>query len=278
MNEKESEFCNLNSNEGVTYSSSVGMFDGNEGVEVKSMDFDDLISEVSTESQKDDEKYYVFIRNVSSKYKNPLELTNLIDKGIKLVDKETKDGFFNHSTISYSLKDGFVGLTLDSNIHKAKREYLTDTSKNHYTSTADDTKSKYVVYMLEVSKSEYDKIKDMIDYSVRAIKLDYSVITNFFIGLKLIGNKLGFNRQSTESNKFERYKLVCSTFVAYILAKCVSSIKMKFSKKDMFTMTPNDIVNRIPGLKHAFGGIWKDYNKDCDKYILRHPKLHKFTK
>jgi len=274
----ECEFCHLNSNEGAVYSSSIGMFDENEGVEVKSMDFDDLINEVSIESQKDEERYYVFIRNVSAKYKNPLALTNLLDKGIKLVDEKTKDGFFNHSTISYSLKDGFVGLTLDSNIHKAKHEYLTDISKNRYTSTVDDTKAKYVVYVLEVTKSEYDKVKRMLDYSLRSVKLDYSIITNFFIGLKLIGNKLGFNKHSTESNNFERYKLVCSTFVAYILVKCVSSIKSKFSKKDIFMMSPNEIVNSIPGLKHMFGGIWKDYNKDLSKYISRHPELSKFTR
>lgn len=280
--------------EGCVYSSSVGMFgdeENNDVTEIKSMTFDDLKKECSTEENKNKEKpYYVFIRNIHGVYKNPLTLTNILDKGIKIADgnSEKDHKFYNHSTMSYKLNDGFAGLTMDSNECQVKEEYVTQPEKVRYTSGCKSDKSEYSVFAVEVSKSEYDEIVKMINNAISNINIKYSVITNFLIGIKLISNnikeffdsKFKKDNFSSESKHFDQNKLVCSTFVAYVLTKCCPFIKDYLAKQtfNWDTITPNKLISELPKCKKLFGGTWDKYNENVKKYIEKHPEFKKYYK
>lgn len=273
--------------EGTIYASSLGMFgDESDVSHIKSMSFNDLLHETSTEAKKFDKKdvEYVFIRNIKGVYKNPLSPTAFLDKGIKLVDSKVskKDrSFFNHSTMSTSLKDGFVGLTLDGKEYTAKREFITQPEKVRYTSTCKPDKSKYTVYAIEVTKEERKNIEGMLNNAVSNARIKYDVITNLLIGIKLIKNDIfGNKKQSTEAKRFDENKFVCSTFVAYILAKCCPSIAAAYKNKtfDYDRLSPNQLINETPGKHKIFEGIWSEYNQELAKFLKKHPEMNKYNK
>lgn len=286
MVKKENQL-NMNSVEGSVYSSSTGVFNENDesSTTIESVDFNDLLNETSMESKNKndgDNVEYIFIRNIQGIYKNILNPTNLLDKGIKLIDQNAKDGIsYNHSTISTNLKDGFVGLTLDSNKYQAKKEYILHTDRNRYTNGCDNTKSKYAIFAIPVTKEERQDIEDMIINSEHNENIRYSIFTNFLIGLNLFANLSNKNiYKSIESKQFNEVKLVCSTFIGYILSKCCPSIKKAFSENylNFDRITPNRLVNEIPNCRKLFGGIWKDYNSDLLKYLNKHPEFKKYDK
>lgn len=278
--------CDNLSNEGAVYASSLGMFgdseENEEPYEISSMNFSDLKKEISMEGVKlDNEHEYIFIRNVRSVYKNKLEPSAILDKGIKLVDKEAKDSkFYNHSTLNVSLKDGFIGLTADKVNKKTsvKQEFITRPEATVYTNTCDPKKSQYGVFAIPVTKQQKQEISKMLNNSLHNPNIDYSTMTNFLIGAKLILNKLGL--KSSESHHFDDTKLVCSSFVAYILLKCCPDLAEEFKKHniDYSKLTPNSITRAIPNCRKLFGGYWINYEKDVQTYLKRHPELNKYYK
>lgn len=278
--------CDNMSNEGAVYASSIGMFgDSEENNEepytISTISFNYLMKEVSTESIKYNEDIeYIFIRNVKGVYKNKLSPTNILDKGIRLVDKRSKDkAFYNHSTINTTLNDNFVGLTLDNDKRSVKRESIVHTEFTKYTNGCDQNLSTYTIFAIPVTKNERQEIEKMLNNAINNPNINYSVITNFLIGLKLIHNKL-HQDTSIESHQFNDTNLVCSTFIAYILTKCSSKIKNIFDKKniDYSRITPNGLTNAIPDCKKLFSGVWKDYDNDLQKYLKKHPELAKYHK
>lgn len=281
--------------EGAVYASSIGMFGDddsseNDITEIKSMNFKDLEHEISTENKKDDEKAYVFIRNVHSVYINPLKPASILNKGIQAVDPKSNkvNKFYNHSTISASLKDGFAGLNLRLGKIMVQKEYINDVKKSEFTNICDPNRSSFGLFAVEVTNSERIEIEKMINNSLKNININYSVITDFLIGMKLIANntindiKNLFNRNanSTESKHFDMNKLVCSTFVAYILAKCCPKIREEFRQQpfDFNTVTPNKLVDEISECKLIFNGMWNMYDKDRDYFIKNNPKYKIYNK
>ena len=119
----------------------------------------------------------------------------------------------------------------------------------------------------------------MLDNSLNNTNIDYSVISNFLIGAKLVLNKTKY-LLSKESHQFNDTTLVCSTFVAYVLMKCCPNIADEFKKRNINyeAITPNSITNVIPDCKKLFGGYWINYDKDVKTYINRHPELSKYYK
>lgn len=269
--------------EGCVYASSIGIFDdsseeNNDVTEIQSVSFNDLMHETSTEVKRIEvSSDYVYIRNIKSVYMNPIRPVAILDKGIKIVDPKTEsDGdFYNHSTINDSLDDGFAGLVLrDPRISQVQREFIMHPEKNSLTKLADPMRSLYTIFSVPVTKSEKKEIGKMIINALNNSKINYSIITNFIIGAKLITqNSINFIKNlfdfSSESKHFDSNNLVCSTFVAYILAKCCPNIKREFVKHpfDLYTITPNQLVDRIPGCKRCFHGIWSMYDEDKMRYI-----------
>lgn len=276
--------------EGSVYSSSLGMFGDESNKEItniKSVNFNDYLHETSTEAKKfDTQKEYVFIRNISGVYKNIFQPANFLNKGIKLVDGKVskKDKhFFNHSTMSVSLKDGFIGLTFDGTKYSAKYEYVTDIDKNRYTSTCNPNKSKYTVYGIEVSKKERKDIEGMLTNAVHNANINYDIFTNFLIGLRLIVSKFVPDKKeekSIESKKFSETNFVCSTFIAYILSKCCPTIADAYKNKrfNYNRLSPNQLINETPHKHKLFEGVWSDYNKDLAKFLEKHPEMKKYNK
>ena len=280
--------CDNLSNEGTVYASSIGMFgdseeNSEEPYEITSMNLLDLKNEVSMESIKlEPNQDLIFIRNVGAVYKSKLSISNVLDKGIKMVDNRAKDHhFYNHSTISTSLSDGFIGLTLDKSNNKSavKTEFITDPDKTLYTSGCDPNKSKYGIFAIKVTKQEKQEITKMLNNSLNNTNIDYSVISNFLVGAKLVLNKTKYFL-SKESHQFNDTTLVCSTFVAYVLMKCCPNIADEFKKRNINyeAITPNSITNVIPDCKKLFGGYWINYDKDVKTYIKKHPELAKYYK
>lgn len=281
--------------EGCVYSSSLGMFgdESNKDVtEIKSIDFNDLNKECSKESKEIAKKdvRYVFIRNIHGVYKNPLAPAATLDKGIRIADGLSKKDhkFYNHSTMSCTLTDGFAGLTMDSSAFQVKEEYVTQPEKVNYTSGCRPDKSEYSIFSVEVTKTEYEEIKKMINNAMSNVNIKYSIITDFLIGIKLISNniknfftsKFRKDNFSSESKHFDENKLVCSTFVAYVLIKCSSSIREYMSKKvfNWDTVTPNRLISNLPNCKKLFSGTWDKYNETAKKYIEKHPEFKKYYK
>lgn len=288
--EDEADKCE----ESCVYSSSLGIFGDEENrdtTEIKSMSFNDFIKECSIESAQNKEKpYCIFIRNVHGVYKNLLSPTNLLDKGIKIADGPSKKDhkFYNHSTMNYVLNDGFAGLTMDSNSCQVKQEYITQPERVKYTAGCKSDKSEFSVFCVQVNKSEYNEIVKMINNAISNVNIKYSVITNFLIGIKLISediknffiSKFKKDNFSSESKHFDENKLVCSTFVAYVLIKCSSSIKEFISNKkfNWDTVTPNKLISNLPNCKKLFSGTWDKYNEICKNYVEKHPEFKKYYK
>lgn len=283
--------------EGAVYASSIGMFgddsfeNENNITEIHGMSFKDLEHEISTENAKDNDKAYVFIRNCHNIYKNPLKPAGLLNKGIQKVDPKSHkvDRFYNHSTISTSLKDGYAGLNLRLGKIMVQKEFILDIEKADMTIISDPTRSSFGLFAVEVTRSEREEIGKMINNSLKNININYSVITDFLIGAKLIVNnavndiKNLFNRNannSTESKHFDYNKLVCSTYVAYILAKCCPKIREELAKQpfDFNTVTPNKLVDELSECRLLFNGIWNMYDKDKAFYLNKHPEFKIYDK
>lgn len=243
----------------------------------------------SAEEAKDDGKYYIFMRLYDAVYKKN-GATAQLDKLIKGVDFDTnKDnvGAFNHAACSWKLTDDFVGLTSNQKGEKfaLKYESCENTSNNRYMDTVDTTKAKFAVYSLEVSKEEYENVKNFLTRELSDKKLKYGTMSLLKFAVDKVARKMtkrkmfANERNNPDDNDAlvgKREQLVCSSFVAYALYRNTHYKDVFERYKVNYTLlSPNDLT-RIRGAKFLFSGTFTNYSKACENFISKHPEFAKF--
>ena len=284
-----------------TYACSQGMFGDNSEDSSKPLEMGGYImneekSEEGFYNLNDDEEY-IFIRLLKTNYKSALDPTNILGKGINLVDRPVKKTniIYNHASISINLRDEFYGLTLDPDKpYDLKKESILKPTKNKLLDSGVQNTSKFIVYGIKVKKSEYANIKKFLNDGLKNKELTYSLFQLPFIGMNAFKSKIKANfidkifKMSTESEKedtankiLEKYDsmFVCSTFVSYVIWKFTSIGKTMDKNNIKYgSCTPDDIVNKIPSTHFLFAGNWVEYNYKALEFISNNESFSKYFK
>lgn len=234
-------------------------------------------------------QFYIYVRLYKSAYKSAFNPAQLIDKGIQIIDEKVitsngnSVGYFNHATMNTSLKDNFLGLTIAKGDKPDLRPEIIGkaSTSNNYIQSCDRNKSQYSVYALSCTDKDYENVCNLLNQQTKYNLTDYSAKQNAIIALSRISYNIInlFKRKKQKSredfNDLDKHTgLVCSTFVMNVLYHCVNKVHKLVDNKNFFInlFTPNDIVNKIPGMKFCFGGTFNTYLQDCSNFIKLHPE------
>lgn len=212
---------------------------------------------------------YIFFRLYHPYYDNPFCVENILNNCIKAIDVCPEKA--THSAIGFDLSDAFYGLTLAGETD-LKPESCTDTLSNPYMKKCNKYKSVQVTYAIKVTDEEYEAAKKLVSEFLENPKTKYSVGQNFLIAGYGVKRKLFMSKTEQEfagrphkrpddTFKTDQYSFVCSTFIAYVLANTVQSIKDFFIEKgiDSNYVLPSDLAY-LPGVIKLFKSTWVDYN------------------
>lgn len=245
-----------------------------------------LYENIGFEDSATSEKY-IFFRLYEPVYDNPFCVENLLKNCIMMID--TNPVSTSHSAIGFDLNDCFYGLTTGGE-HNLKIESCTETLSNCYMKKCNKFKSIQITYAIKVTDEEYARAKKIVSEFLENPKTRYSVIQNFAIagyGIKrnmfIPAEKKHFadipNKRPEDTFAKDRYKFVCSTFIAYVLANSVDSIKEFFIEKgiDSNYVLPSDL-EYLPGAIKLFRSTWVDYNVAAKAYCSAYSVLTPFYK
>ncbi|MBQ0003364.1 MAG: hypothetical protein KBT21_07480 [Treponema sp.] len=241
---------------------------------------DDLLT-----SSPDDK--YIFFRLYQPQYDNPLCVENILKVCIGSVDVAEEP--ISHSAIGFTLNDCFYGLTTAGKTD-LKIEVCTDTHSNPYMKKCNKYKSVQTTYAIKVTEEEYEKAKKLVEDYYNNPKTKYDVSYNF----KMAGHgirrkfflpeeqkKFGGDPQKTYTKSFaeEKYNFVCSSFIAYVLANSLESVKNYFVEKqiDVDYVMPSDLAE-LPGAVRLFKSTWVDYSIAAKQYSSYYVCLAPFYK
>lgn len=283
----------LESDEGI-YSCSQGMFscgeepENNDQINIGDYELDTR-SEEKFDIHDDDE--FVFVRLYKSEYVNKLTPVAILDKGIRLVNHDDlrTNLIYNHCAINCKLTDDYRGLALDNSEFDLKIEKCTDSKSTSLISKTDINSSKFVVYCMKVSKSEYLSIKKFLKDCQQSKKLTYNV---FKVPILAINNTVAKLKKEFEKIKFKMSKedkrddvidvdnlketFVCSTFVAFILYKFTKAGKRMDADNIKYGNCMPNTVATIPGMMYMFDGTFVDYNAKVSDFVSRYPQFKKY--
>lgn len=214
--------------------------------------------------------HWIFIRLYQPYYDNPLCIENVLSKCIQFVD--VNPDYSSHSAISFSLDDGFYGLTSSNSGHNLYLESCTNSGDNEYMKKCNIYKSVEITYALKVTEEEYKKAKNLVESYYDDTRTCYNINQNVKIAWKAVGRKFFSPKDkqqfaakpfATSEQTFceDKYDFVCSSFVAYVLANSVESVHDFFVEKqiDSNYVMPSDLAY-IPGVIKLFKTTWVDYN------------------
>lgn len=224
-------------------------------------------------------KYYVFIRNYDSVNTNIT--SSVFHNAIKLVDNKNKTTniIYTHSTINTVLNDNFLGLS--PNDHSNLYIEVIDPKNRTDNMTKrigfnDVTKSIFSVWYSEISKKDYILLQQILNEHIKhKDKISYSYLNLGKIGINKIVDKILklFKRdKSNEALEIKEEKLVCSTFVAYIL-KFLDKFKTKINDYNLYT--PTDIVSKLE-FTHLVSGKWNEYDDLINDIVKKNPEFEPF--
>lgn len=227
-----------------------------------------------------DEEKFIFIRLYQPYYDNPFCVENILKQAIKSVNVyEIAD---SHSAIGFDLNDKFYGLTIAGK-QDLKEESCVDISTNPYMKKCNPNKSIQVTYALKVSKEEYENSKKMVLDYFNDPKTVYSIPQNFSYAAYGINRKYFSkmdnkkfaakpNKKPEKTFKQDQHQFVCSSFIAYVLANNVQSVKDFFieNKINSNYVFPTDLVY-IPGVKKLFQSNWIDFSLAAKEYCNFYP-------
>lgn len=233
------------------------------------------------------ENKFIFLRLYQPCYDNPFCVENILKVCIGSVDVAPEP--ISHSAISFDLNDSFYGLTTAGK-RDLKLESCTDILANPYMKKCNKFKSIQITYAIKVTEEEYEKAKELVEEYYDNPKTKYAVSKNFKIAGNGVKRKIFYNdeekkfggkpqKTADETFKDDKYDFVCSSFVAYILANSVESIKEYFSEKqiDYNYVMPSDLAE-IPGMVKLFKSTWVDYSIAARAYSSHYICLSPFYK
>lgn len=218
---------------------------------------------------------YIFFRLYQPYYDNPFCVENILNNCIKVID--VYPDAMTHSAIGFNLNDCFYGLTLAGE-RDLKLESCTETLSNPYMKKCNRYKSVQVTYAIKVSDEEYEAAKKLVAEYFENPKTKYSVGHNFLMAGYGVKRKLFMSeserllagrshKRPDDTFADGRYDFVCSTFIAYVLANSVQSIRDFFIEKgiDSNYVFPSDLAY-LPGVIKLFRSTWVDYNIAAKAY------------
>ena len=234
---------------------------------------------------------YIFLRFYNPNYNNPLYIANLLQGGIKLA--EVSDMTLSHIAINFSLEDDFYGLTSGGYFQLAQ-ESCEHPEENKYMRHSNPDLSEQLTFALKVPQSEYESLQQTVEQYAQSHKVKYRVSKVFKIALFSLKRRYltrKENRQigalqypkSTLSEKKEsdpaymENKFLCSTFIAYILQKNISSVQQFFEENNINYryMTVTDLL-KIPDLQLLFYSTWTNYPLAADAFVLSNPEFQTY--
>ena len=148
----------------------------------------------------------------------------------------------------------------------------------------DKYKSLQMTLAIKVSAQEYEATKEFLERDYAEAKVKYSIPKNLplgFWGVKRkkqktaqernfggIPSKKGYVDPADE----RKYKFVCSSYLAYVLANTVQSVRDFFIEKqiDYNYVIPTDLIF-FPGAQKLFVSTWADYEIAADEFVKSQP-------
>lgn len=256
-----------------------------DGLEINASDDVFKIYDVdfSEEEEKLGEKF-LFMRVYLPNYDNKASSVNFLKKLITCVNPNPEEA--SHSSIGFSLKDDFYGLTLYST-QDLKRESCLEPQKNQYMKLCNPYTSIQTTLAIRVSDEEYQAAKDLLEKDFAEQKVKYWVPKNLTVGVdnlrrknmspskkKLGGRNL---RKGYIANEKDEKHFVCSTYLAYILQKCVKRVDEFFKERNVAydKVGPTDLYY-IPGFKILFRSTWVDYEIAAAEFAQAAPSFREY--
>ncbi|MBQ0163068.1 MAG: hypothetical protein KBS84_07935, partial [Treponema sp.] len=230
---------------------------------------------------------YIFFRLYQPHYDNPFCPENFLKNAIGTVDVAPES--ISHSAIAFDLNDSFYGLTTAGK-KDLKIESCTDTKSNPYMKKCNKFKSVQTTYAIKVTDKEYEKAKQLVEQYFEDPKTKYTVSQNFLIAGYGIKRKMFFrnnekklggkpHKHPDDTFEEDKYDFVCSTFIAYVLANSVESVKQYFIENqiDANYVMPSDLED-LPGALKLFKSTWVDYTIAAKAYSTYYTCLSPFFK
>lgn len=233
----------------------------------------DIIQEWGEEK----DTHYCFIRLYQTEYKKTLSFGNLTKTVNSLLTDTAKNNKrYTHAAINFQLNDNFVGVNFGQQGSAIKIEHLKTLGTEEGT-PQDRENSKFDVYCLKLTKSEYEYLKKNLSNLKKNNKFKYSFFVLLTLSVDLlfgtIKNKLfSISKEDSVEVKEDLTQseqgLICSTFVAFVLSKTSEIYKKYFGMTDKYLtkVTPNDLTY-IPGIEFMFGGKWSEYRKKVNNFV-----------
>ncbi len=227
---------------------------------------------------------FLFMRLYLPNYDNKASSVNMLKKLITVVDPNPEEA--SHSSIGFSLADDFYGLTLYS-ASDLKRESCEKPEENLYMKLCNPYTSTQTTMALKVTDEEYEAARKLLEKDFAEQKVKYWPSKNLTVGIDSLKRKklprskakLGgrdLKKGYIPSDKKETH-FVCSTYLAYVLQKCVKSVDEFFKARNIGydKIGPTDLYY-IPGFKILFCSTWVDYKIAAAEFIQAEPHFSEY--
>lgn len=220
---------------------------------------------------------FIFLRLYFPNYKNKLSGVNILKALIISID--STDEKVSHTAIGFDLNDSFYGLTRYKP-QDLKLESCLNPQTNKYMKMCDKYKSLQMTLAIKVSTEEYEACKAFLERDYAEAKVQYSIPKNLPLGIWGLKRK---KQKTAEARTFggipfkdgyvdptaeQKFKFVCSSYLAYVLASTVQSVRDFFIEKqiDYNYVIPTDLVF-FPGAQKLFVSTWADYEIAADEFV-----------
>ena len=255
-----------------------------DGLEINACDqsFKIYDTDIADEYNPGDE--FIFIRLYLPFYDNKLSSVNFLKQVITAIDSNPESA--SHSAISGRLDDSYYGLTLYTK-QDLKLESCTDIKTNAYMKRCNPYTSMQTTLALKVSAREYNAVQEMLEKDYAAGDIIYKVTKNLTAGSALVrrkhqkGEKKLFGGMPDKKGYIDsdgrETDFVCSTYLAYVLQKCVRQIDDFFRERQVSyeTVGPTDFFY-MPGMKILFTSNWVDYEIAAEEFARTRPLFKKY--
>lgn len=252
-----------------------------DGLEINAQDEVFKIYDTDFEDEFQQGEKFIFLRLYFPNYKNKLSGVNIL-KGL-IVSIDPTDEKVSHTSMGFDLHDNFYGLTRYKPQH-LKFESCLNPQTNRYMKMCDKYKSLQMTLAIKVSAQEYEATKEFLERDYAETKVKYSIPKNLplgFWGVKRkkqktaqernfggIPSKKGYVNPADE----RKYKFVCSSYLAYVLANTVQSVRDFFIENqiDYNYVIPTDLIF-FPGAQKLFVSTWVDYEIAAEEFVKSQP-------
>lgn len=255
-----------------------------DGLEINASDDVFKIYDTGFTKEEFENGKFLFMRLYLPNYDNKASSVNILKKLITMVDSNPEEA--SHSSIGFSLADDFYGLTLYST-SDLKRESCENPQTNLYMKLCNPYMSTQTTLAIQVTDEEYEAARKLLEKDFAEQKVKYWPTKNATVGIDSIKRKklpraqarLGgrdLKKGYISPNKKETH-FVCSTYLAYVLQKCVKKVDDFFKERNIAydTIGPTDLYY-IPGFKILFSSTWIDYKVAAREFVQAEPLFSEY--